>query len=680
MVDLKQTPKQIAVDLINEANGTMYTTSSISLGTPAVNTTVVNGLNTTINVTNGSSLQSLGVTLQYNRLSFKTLLARPYCQLEDYNLSRIVDLIPYLNEKYQLALTTTDLVDGPYRPDDIATGVRKITVSVVDNHLVYTGSVTIYLGKQEAVYQYFNALQFTVGSDYNTLSFLGGHWKLAGKDIVDVSRTLSQRSGLTALYLSPTGKIIPAIDYHPNSKNTLIGRFRNGRLLETLGVNGETSYDASGNLLPKVPTLPSQLAVIPETLGLTASLNAGTLTYSLGFDVTSKRAGTGTVVFVDVKDGSDTNDGSTAATAFKTFRRAINRLPAARVIRVKGYADLYYDADSGWTQTIRQRTVDIIGYGDVNPTFTSTRQSTDWSGYDANTWYSKISDIAAVVDKTVYSDAGFGRMTAKTSITDCANTPHSYYIDNTNNRVYVRLTDSRKPDNNVYLIAKTLSGSVADAGNVFMEKCNFDLSYNGFIADMTTPRTYGYLYMNACRFGWTFKGPSFGSYGYNVAHQDCVAQFGFSGGFSYNSDRVLPAMNSKYWIVENRATVSYCGFDSNHTSAASGLSAYGTILRLNSVYSHCDGSHVKDSGEGTFSVNIACQSNNVTNTLSNLAHFTTGANATTVASAQYWSCKGDNSAFSFIPNGVGKIALFDTDIGTKPATQLLTPYQFIYTA
>ncbi|WP_107333925.1 hypothetical protein [Klebsiella pneumoniae] len=679
MVDLKQTPKQIAIDLINEANGTNYTTSTISLGTPATNTTVINGLNTSITLSNGSSLQSLGVAVQYNRLSFKKLLARPYCQLEDLALSRLVDLIPYINQKYELALTSTDIVDGPYRPDDVAPGVRKITLSVADNHLVYTGSVTIYLGTQDAVYSYFNALQFMVAADYNTINYMGGHWTINGQTVVDVSRSLAQRNGITALYLSPTGKVIPSNSYK-STTNKLLARFRNNRLVEILGLNGETSYDNTGALLPKMPVVPSQLSAIPETLGITAALNAGVLSYSLTFDVTTKRAATGTVYYVDIKTGVDTNDGTTAATAFKTFKRALNALPAARVIRVKGYSDAYYDADSGWTQTIRNRTVDIVGYGDSNPVFTSSRQTTNWSGYDANTWYTSATDIATLVDKTVSSVTGYGRLLAKTSAVDCANTPHSFYVDNTNGRVYVHLSDNRKPDTNVYLIAKTLSGSVADSANVFMEKCNFDLSYNGFIADMTVPRAYGYLYMSQCTFGWTFKDPSFGSYGYNVAHQNCIAQFGFAGGFRYSTDRVLPSMNAKYWVIENRATVSYCGFDGNHTSSASRLASYGTILRINSTYTACDGNHVNDSGEGTFSLNIACQSTSVTNALGNLSHYCVGANSLNSAAAQYWSCKTDNSAFSFTPNSVGKIALFDTDIGSKPATQVLTPYQFIYTA
>ena len=136
MTDLTQTPKQIAVNLINAANGTTFVPSDVSLSTPTLNTSVSNGLNTSITLSVTGATQTLKVDLQYNRLDFKTLLARPYCQLEENNLSRLVDLIPYLNAKYQLALTSVDIVDGPYRPDTVATGVKKLTFSVADNHLV----------------------------------------------------------------------------------------------------------------------------------------------------------------------------------------------------------------------------------------------------------------------------------------------------------------------------------------------------------------------------------------------------------------------------------------------------------------------------------------------------------------------------------------------------------------
>lgn len=679
MTDLTQTPKQIAVNLINAANGTTFVPSDVSLSTPTLNTSVSNGLNTSITLSVTGATQTLKVDLQYNRLDFKTLLARPYCQLEENNLSRLVDLIPYLNAKYQLALTSVDIVDGPYRPDTVATGVKKLTISVADNHLVYTGSVTIYIGTVKTVAAYFDSLQYQVGSDYSTLSFMGGKYTLNGNTVVDIQRTLVQRTNIAALYLAPNGIIRQAATYQTTT-NQLVARFKNNRLCEILGLNGETSYDNTGAILPKVPTIPAAIAAIPETLGISATLNAGKLTYGLTFNTTSKRATTGTVYYVDGKNGNDTNDGSTEALAFKSFRRALNALPACRVIRVKGYSDVYYDADIGWTQTVRSRTLDIVGYGDVNPTFTSTRKVTTWSPQVTNVWFTDSTEAAAVVDKTVLSNGGYGRMAAKSTLAEVTATPHSYYIDNTLGRVYVHLTDNRQPDSSVLLVVKALSGSVADKSIVFMENCQFDLSYNGFIADMTIPKTYGYLYMNNCTFGWTFKGPSFGSYGFNVASQYCQAEYGYSGGFYYSSDRVLPTMGVKYWVIENSAVVAHCGFDGVDTSSASRIATNGTILRINSAYSNCDGDHVLDSGEGTFSLNIACSSANINNTLNTLAHYAVGLNAVNGTRAQYWSCQHDVSGFSYLPKGTGKIALFDSDIGAKPAINILSPYQFLYTA
>lgn len=679
MINLTQTPKQIAIDLINDANGTDYAFDDVVLGTPATNTTTINGLNTTITIAEKNGSQRLKVDLQYNRLDFTTLLARPYCQLPEKNVSRLVDLIPFINEKYNLALTAVDIVDGPYRPTELVEGVKKIAVTVAANHLVYIGEVMIYIGEIDAVERYFNRLQFQVSSDYTSLKFTGGVFDLGFRKVVDVDKLLVQKSGIKALYLTEEGLLQPSANYVDGDVK-LAARFKNNRLCEVLGLNGETSYDNTGKLLPKIPVIPTPIAAIPETLGITASLNNDVLTYNMTFDVASKRAATGLVYYVDNVSGNDTNEGNSEIAAFKTFRRALNALPAARVIRVKGNDGVFYDADSGWTQTVINRKLDVIGFGDTAPVFTATKVSTDWKAQVTNIWYLDLPNVASVVDSTVKTDGGYGRMVAKTSLADVTSTPHSFFIDNTINRVYVHLTDNRKPSTDVYLVTKVISGAVGDKSEIFIENCHFDLGYTGFSADMTLPRTFGYLYLNQCTFGWTFKDSSFQSFGYNVISQDCVAKYGFAGGFKYNTDRVVPSMGTKYWVIEKNATVAFCGFDGNDTSNGSRIGANGTILRFNGKYQHCDGDQVMDTGDNTFSLNIACQSSNVNNSLNNLSHYSVGLNATKQTEAHYWSCKLDTTGFSYSPKGEGKIFLFDTDIGQKPTINKVSPYQFLYTA
>lgn len=686
MADLTKATRQIAIDLINEANGTEYTSQDITLGAPTDNTLVLNGLNTNILLSNttSASTQEIAVNLQYDRLNFKKLLETPYCQLEDINPSRLVDLLPSLNSKYRINLSSSDIVDGPYRPTDVTASIKSIVLTPQTTNLAYKGSVTIYIGAAAVVADWAENTQYQIAADFVNLSFSGGTHVLSDTNTkVNVKGTVSQGTGLTAAYVSLDGQIKPSSEYLASTRNKLIARFRNGYLSEVLGPLGETSYDATGVILPKVPAIPVKIAEIPEVLGLNASINGSTLTYTTTFNIASKRTSVGQIYYVDGKNGLDTNDGSSDAKAFKTFNRALNVLPLARIIRVKGYTDYYYDSVSGWVSTIRDRTLDVVGYGDAAPIFTSTKAvaPTDWVLQSGNCYYTTATNVGSVVDLTATStEKGYLRYSAVGSIASCVAASMSYYIDATTNRVYIHTQNNRAPDASILLIAKTQNGAVADKSTVYVEGLRFDLSYTGFIADMTVPKTYGYLYLNSCYFGWTFSNASLSTYGYNVILQGCESKYGFAGGNRYWTDRVLPTFGTKYWVLELGCTITRAGGDGLHTSPASWVATNGTILRLNGVYGYCDGNSVQETGDNTYSLNLGCSSTNIISTVSGVAHYSAGLNSLTEATAQYWSCKFDTTGVSYYPKGVGTTALFDTNIGLKSCTQRGTPYEFLYTA
>lgn len=678
MVDLTQSPIAVVLQLINESNGTAFTAAQVSLGTPAMNDKVINTRNTIITLSSAMNPNTeLPVDLTYNRLSLPDLLHKPYCQIPAATPSRIADLLPAINAKYLINLTLADIVDAPYRPTDIVTGIKKVSFSCQATSLIYTGTVTIYLGDADLVDDWFTRPHFQIGSDSRSITFEGNTYTIRQKETIIDPQTVVPINTTVAVYLG-VDKVVRTTNQYLE-KGQLLANFDHGVLKEVLGPNGESSYDDNGVIKPALPPFPSFLSAIPETLNITGQVANNIIAYSSTYDVKSKAATAGITYYVDGKNGSNANDGSTQAKAFKTLTKALVTSPACRVIRVVGYSDYYYDSTSGWITAVQGRELDIIGIGATPPKFTGTTPVEAWTNQINTVWFTSVSNFGTVVDLT-NTDVlnGFARFQVVTSISECQNNTGSYYYDSLAGRLYVNLFDARTPDANVFLLNRNLSGYVSDASSVYLENLNFDLSYTGFIADMTVPRTQGYLYTKNCSFGWTATGPSFASYGFNVIHQNPVAQYGYTGGLSYNSDRALPSMKTAPWVVELNATVNHCGFAGNGASPASAITSNVTAVRFNGIYNDCDGDMVKDSGENTKSFNLGCSVTATKWSNADAAMYAAGANSLTSAQAYYYSCKQDDSGISFYTKGVAKVTLNASPVGAKPCYQRETPYLFAY--
>lgn len=681
MTDLTQSSSQVVIDLINTTNGSSFTASDFTFGTPGNNNIRLNGQNTIITLTpKGGTALDLPVTETYNRLRLDQVLELPYCQLPTSNPSRVLNILDALNQKYQLNLTANDIADAPFKPTDIRTGIKSMKISTVPTSLVYRGSATVYFGDQDTVDDWFIRPHWQIGSDYSTVQIMGNTYTINGKVVTIDPFSGKPSASVVAAYLGDDGQIRFSNNY--GDYGQLVAHFSNGILKEVLGPGGLSAYDATGNLLPKAPAMPTFLTeTIGEAITITPALNSGVMSYSTQYDVGTKKATTGQVYYVDGKSGNDLNDGKTQDTAFKSMNRAIMVLPAARTINVVGYADYAYDISTTWSATVTGRSLDIIGIGDVPPVFTGRESKTvSWVNQIDTVFYTNVQSFGAVVDLSNTSDnAGYERLISVKDINTCQTTNSSYFLDVASNRLYVNLFDNRTPDDNVVLVTKSLVGSVADNAVVYMENISFELTYSGFVADMTTPKTTGYIYSKNCTFGWTATEACFNSYGFNVVLQNPVARYGMNGGLRYCSDRVLPSMQTPVWVVELNATVSHCGFDASGLSPASAIRSYVTALRMNSTYTDVDGNIVQDSGDKTQSLNLGLTASSTKLANTQASMYTLGDNSINSAVGYYYSCSQDNSAISFYPKGVGVLYMHDSNLGFKPCYQSETPYIFVYT-
>jgi hypothetical protein len=157
---------QMLVDLINQANPDLpvaLTTTNVLYGTPsAVTPSGGNVQNTSIKVTAAAGTKYIGnATLLYRRIDFGTLFRGLPIVIYKFspastgaNPYKISDLLPAINQKYGLNLTTADVVDAFLPPGNtnavpaigLPAGTRNssVTVTTQTTSPGYIGSFTLY--------------------------------------------------------------------------------------------------------------------------------------------------------------------------------------------------------------------------------------------------------------------------------------------------------------------------------------------------------------------------------------------------------------------------------------------------------------------------------------------------------------------------------------------------------
>ncbi|UQT03052.1 pectin lyase [Serratia phage vB_SmaS-Totoro] len=680
MVDLTKDSKLVAIDLINEANGTSFTDKTIALSGAVVNNFVLNGLNTEVVVSpNAGNNNDIPVTVHYSRLHLNHLLERPYAALENQNPSRLAGLLPSINAKYRLGLTAADIVDGPYRPDDVATGIKHVQITANAPSYAYIGKTDIYLGEASLVVDWFERPHYQFSRDFGSVTFMGNSYSFGetGTRFAGPSQAIVLNSRIKAVSID-TDRQYRAFESYPVN-GILVAHFNNGAMKEIVGNRGETSYDENGVLLDIMPTLPSFMSNIHEDVRILKSYANGNITYSTDYDVSVRKAKSGLTYYVDNVAGNDLNDGQSEGKAFKSFNRALMAVPQARIIMVKG-TDVRYDANNGWTSSVNNRSLDVIGYGTTKPVFSATVNDLTWTQQSESMWFTDRIRLAAFIDLANSTLAGGAvRMTAAKTLDDCRLNQSTYFIDTVSGRTYVHLFNDRKPDNQVLGIIASNSGRTENGSSVYIENLKFEYTYRGFHTEITQAKSVGYLYAKNCDFGWSWTDAGFNSWGTNVIVQGCTAQYCQRGGFRYNSDRVTPTMGIKPWVVEINAVVKQCGFDGTGNGIGSSISGNVTIMRIGGNYSECEGNFVQDTGDNTNSLNLSLTAFKSKWNNPDAAGYTNGMNSVRSALAHYWSCSMDSSALSIYPKGKGEAYLHNTSVGARPCYQRETPYRFIYT-
>jgi hypothetical protein len=329
------------------------------------------------------------------------------------------------------------------------------------------------------------------------------------------------------------------------------------------------------------------------------------------FDLISDKVGKMQPYYVDYQNGSNSNNGLSATTAFKTIIYAINTA-GARLIYTRGGDVIQSDGFGLISSTSGVEDIFIIKKG-IGKTFILNNLLTPIFSLDTGTTYStSVSGITAinVADFKFENPNGF-----KTNLEEVASlalvnsTPNSYWINTGTTTLYLNLKDGRVPDTNVFILKNSSDNRIQkDGGYVYNE----GLSYMGGLyayrhrgittASAVSDANYlaencDYLYSSQNGFGIT------DNQGVTWLN-NCKAYRNASDGFNYSQGSI-------YTLSKNIET--FCesfdnGYKQTVTSFHNGSSAHTahTILRVAGKYYRNFGPNVIDVF-GSHSLNVGVE-------------------------------------------------------------------------
>jgi len=329
------------------------------------------------------------------------------------------------------------------------------------------------------------------------------------------------------------------------------------------------------------------------------------------FDLISDKVSKMQAYYVDYQNGSNSNDGLTESTAFKTIIYAINTA-GARLIYTRGGDIIQSDGFGLISGTSGVEDIFIIKKG-LDKTYILNNLLSPIFTLDTGTTYSTlVAGITAinVVDFNFENSNGF-----KTNLDEVASlaivnsTPNSYWINTGTETLYLNLKDGRVPDANVFILKNSSDNRIQkDGGYVYNE----GLSYIGGlyayrhrgITTATSDSDANYLAEN-CEYLYSSQN------GFGTTDNQGVTWLNNCNAYRNGSDGFNYSQGSIYTLSKN-IEVNCQSFDNGYkqtvTSFHNGSSAHTkhTIIRINGKYFRNIGPNVIDV-YGAFSLNIGVE-------------------------------------------------------------------------
>jgi hypothetical protein len=329
------------------------------------------------------------------------------------------------------------------------------------------------------------------------------------------------------------------------------------------------------------------------------------------FDLISDKVSKMQAYYVDYQNGSNSNNGLSATTAFKTIIYAINTA-GARLIYTRGGDIIQSDGFGLISSTSGVEDIFIIKKG-IEQTYILNNIMNPVFTLDTDTTYSTpigSNIVPNVIDYKFINSYGFPSNLLKVAtLIDVNATPNSYFIDTNTTTLYLRLEDGRVPDASVFVLKSSSDNRIQkDGGYVYNE----GLTYLGGLyayrhrgittATAVSVANYfaencNYLYSEQNGFGTT------DNQGVTWLN-NCKAYKNKSDGFNYSQGNIYTLSKN----IEVNCQSFDNGLNQTITSFHNGSSAHvkHTVIRVGGKYFRNTGPNVIDVF-GSHSLNVGVE-------------------------------------------------------------------------
>lgn len=418
----------------------------------------------------------------------------------------------------------------------------------------------------------------------------------------------------------------------------------------------------------KPPGFTLSLPFVVQRVG--TNFRAWDTSTSAVFDVTTLAPTAGVTYYVSTT-GSDSNDGLSADAPLRKIVTALQKGDVGRVYVAAGV----YDYSNGWAGLDLSKSVSVIATGGrAVLTGASLTTALTWeldvAGGNANTWKANRTGVFSVYDNSITdSNNDAQKLIAQASAADVEDNPGSWYTDATS--VWVRTTDSRKPDNNIYLLSSAVAYVGELVGNasgavLYVEGLDFvGGGVHTFFSRADSSGNMPTLYAKNCTFKYG-SDANMAIRGTFAILQNCIVAHAENDGISYK------AYNG---ALANGVEIDVIGRDNgvaDDIDNGSTMHDGGAVFRLNSEYMRNAGPNVQDIGDGTLSWNVACNAHDSASDVNN-DNWVVGGSATT---STMWldSCSTSGSAVDLTSEDGAVLYIRNTPYTTASVAGTITTY------
>ena len=331
------------------------------------------------------------------------------------------------------------------------------------------------------------------------------------------------------------------------------------------------------------------------------------------------------------KEGSDTNDGLTWETAFKTVWKAIQMTDRKRIYVGAGI----YNRNEGLQGVGITKPVEIIGIGDVrfgqydNLTWTLSSGQT-------KTYETTRTNVNRIFDsKTVDTNGDYLELNKKASIAEVEANPNSWYTDGT--KVYVHTATDVKPDATIF-VYMNITGFAATNTTCYLENIQFEGGSWAVKMNSDVLGVPAKLYAKNITAKYAGAGNGYEILGSDTVFVNCIAAKNLDDGFNYHSSSV--------GNICRAIEIGCIGRDngqSSDTDNGSTMHDGGKIIRINGEYMRNKGPNVADVTVGTETWNMDCVAYDSTSANSQKTDFQASDPAGGAVKAWYENCRNTNS-------------------------------------